>query len=52
MEGLIINGYEIIKYVGKGQFGTVYICRKDFKDYAMKIFNLDYVSAEYKQKGV
>ena len=47
MEGLIINGYEITEYIGKGQFGTVYVCRKDSKNYAMKIFNLDYVASEY-----
>lgn len=51
MEGLIIDGYEIIKYVGKGQFGTVYICRKDKQEYAIKIFNLEYVAIEYNQHG-
>ncbi len=51
MEGLIIDGYEIIKYVGKGQFGTVYICKKDSNEYAMKIFNLEYVLTEYNVHG-
>lgn len=51
MEGLIIDGYEIIKYVGRGQFGTVYVCRKDSKEYAMKIFNLEYVASEYSMHG-
>lgn len=51
MEGLIIDGYEIIKYVGKGQFGTVYICKKDSNEYAMKIFNLEYVLTEYNMHG-
>lgn len=51
MEGLIIDGYEIIKYVGKGQFGTVYICRKNEEEYAMKIFNLEYVATEYNIHG-
>ena len=51
MEGLVIDGYEIIKYVGKGQFGTVYVCRKNEKEYAMKIFNLEYVSDEYNVHG-
>lgn len=51
MEGLIIDGYEIIEYVGKGQFGTVYICKKDTNKYAMKIFNLEYVAMEYNVHG-
>lgn len=51
MEGLIIDGYEIIRYVGKGQFGTVYICKKDSNEYAMKIFNLEYVLTEYSMHG-
>ena len=51
MEGLIVNDYKIIKYIGKGQFGTVYLCEKNLKTYAMKIFNLDYVSLEYNING-
>ena len=51
MEGLIINGYEIIDFIGKGQFGTVYTCIKNSTEYAIKIFNLDYVEKEYNIHG-
>ena len=51
MNGRIINGYKIIDFVGKGQFGTVYKCEKAGNIYAIKIFNLDYVYNEFKTHG-
>lgn len=51
MKGKIINGYEIIDFVGKGQFGTVYKCQKENTIYAIKIFNLDYVYSEFRTNG-
>lgn len=47
MVGKNINGYEVIEFRGKGTFGTVYKCQKDNCIYAMKIFAIDYVYAEY-----
>ena len=46
-----INGYEIIEYVGKGQFGTVYKCKKAERIYAIKIFNIEYVYAEFRKNS-
>jgi serine/threonine-protein kinase len=51
MEGRNVNGYEIIEYIGKGQFGTVYKCKRSESIYAIKIFNLEYVDVEYRQHG-
>jgi len=51
MKGRLINGYKIIDFVGKGQFGTVYKCEKENNIYAIKIFNLDYVYNEFKKHG-
>lgn len=48
MRGKIINGYEIIDFIGKGQFGTVYKCQKESTIYAIKIFNIDYVYNEFR----
>ena len=47
MVGKNIDGYEILEFKGKGQFGTVYKCQKDNRVYAMKIFARDYVLSEY-----
>lgn len=47
MIGKKINGYEIIEFLGKGSFGTVYKCQKDNCVYAMKIFARDYVFYEF-----
>ena len=35
----IINGYKIIKYIGKGRFSKVKLVEKNEKKYAMKIIN-------------
>ena len=51
MIGKNINGYEIIEFIGKGSFGTVYECRRDNCVYAMKVFARDYVLAEF-DKGI
>lgn len=54
MEGKVINGYKIIGFVGKGQFGTVYKCAKEPNSgaaLAIKIFNLDYVYNEFRTNG-
>ena len=51
MEGLIVDGYKILEFKGQGQFGTVYICKKDSNLYAIKIFHLDYVAREFKING-
>jgi serine/threonine protein kinase len=51
MQGKNINGYEIIEFIGKGQFGTVYKCKSSEHIYAIKIFNLDYVYSEFRQNG-
>lgn len=50
MVGRNINGYEIVEFRGKGSFGTVYKCQKDDCVFAMKIFAMDYVFAEF-EKG-
>ena len=47
MIGKILNGYEIVEFIGKGQFGTVYKCKKNNDILALKIFNSDYVLDEY-----
>jgi serine/threonine-protein kinase len=47
MVGRKINGYEIVKFCGKGSFGTVYKCQKDNCVFAMKIFAMDYVFNEF-----
>ena len=41
MEGIKIHGYEIIKLLGNGSFGSVYSCRsiKTGKNYAIKVFD-------------
>ena len=41
MEGIKIHGYEIIKLLGNGSFGSVYSCRsiKTGKNYAIKAFD-------------
>ncbi|HBY20080.1 MAG: hypothetical protein A2Y24_07500 [Clostridiales bacterium GWE2_32_10] len=51
MIGLDINGFEISEYIDKGNFGTVYKCLKEHKEYAIKIFNLEYVYEEYRKNG-
>ncbi len=47
MVGKKINGYEVVDFIGKGSFGTVYKCKKDNSVYAMKVFAMDYVAAEF-----
>lgn len=51
MLGKNINGYEIIEYIGKGQFGTVYKCKKTERIYAIKIFNIEYVYTEFRKNS-
>jgi len=51
MQGKIINGYTVIEFIGKGQFGTVYKCQKDQNIYAIKIFNLEFVFDEFRMHG-
>lgn len=51
MIGINLNGYQIIDYIGKGSFGTVYRCEHGSKEYAIKIFNLDYVFHEFRNHG-
>ena len=36
MSPRVINGYAIIKEIGKGAFGRVYLARKDDQDFALK----------------
>lgn len=36
MEHRVLNGYGVGKELGKGAFGTVYLCAKDGKEFAMK----------------
>lgn len=45
--GKRINDYTIIEYKGKGSFASVYVCKRGEGIYAIKIFNADYVFAEY-----
>lgn len=47
MVGRKINGYNLVEFKGKGSFGSVYKCIKDNSIYAMKIFNADYIAAEF-----
>lgn len=51
MQGKSISGYKIIEFIGKGQFGTVYKCERDGVLNAIKIFNLEYVNAEFRKSG-
>lgn len=51
MKGKIINGFEVLDFIGKGQFGTVYKCQKQNNIYAIKIFNIDYVFNEFRANG-
>jgi len=36
MEHRVLNGYGVGRELGKGAFGTVYLCAKDGKEFAMK----------------
>lgn len=49
MIGKTLDGYNIIDFIGKGQFGTVYKCENSNGLFAMKIFNSDYVLEEYRR---
>lgn len=51
MIGIILNGYIIESYIGKGQFGSVYKCTKDGNSYAIKVFNSEFIDAEIKRNG-
>ena len=51
MVGKNIHGYEVLEYIGKGQFGTVYKCSKSQSIYAIKIFNIEYVNEEFSKGG-
>ncbi|MGS0763123.1 serine/threonine-protein kinase [Syntrophomonas curvata] len=42
-----IGDYQLIKFKGKGTFGSVYRCEKDGNIYAMKIFSADFVYSEF-----
>jgi len=42
-----IGNYNIIEFIGKGTFGSVYKCEKDGIFYAMKIFAADFVYSEF-----
>ncbi len=48
MIGLNVNGYKIKEFRGQGSFGSVYKCEKNNREYAIKIFSLQYVYAEFK----
>lgn len=43
----IIDDYKIIKFLGKGTFGSVYKCEKNGHTYAMKMFSADFVYSEF-----
>lgn len=47
MIGKSINGYKIIAFKGSGSFGSVYICERNSKKYAIKIFNSNYVFSQF-----
>jgi serine/threonine-protein kinase len=47
MIGRNIDGYNIKELKGNGTFGSVYICEKSGVVYAIKVFNLAYVYAEF-----
>lgn len=39
--GTIVNGYKVIKQLGEGSFGTVYLVKKNDIEYAMKSIEID-----------
>lgn len=43
----MVNNYEILEFVGKGSFGSVYKCRKNGLIYAMKVFSAEYIDNEF-----
>lgn len=47
MIGKIIDNFELIKFVGKGSFGSVYQCIKESQLYAIKIFSSEYIFEEF-----
>jgi|GEM_PF-2104981 len=49
--GKMIEGYHVIKRLGKGGMGTVYQVRKDGKDYAMKVFKLRGIQFDVDSSG-
>jgi serine/threonine-protein kinase len=42
-----IDGYNIIEFIGKGTFGSVYKCEKEGKNFAMKVFSVDFIHNEF-----
>ena len=40
MIGRIIGGFELVAFIGRGSFGSVYKCVKDNTNYAIKIFSI------------
>jgi len=46
-----IKGYKFINFIDKGSFGAVYKAEKDNAFYAVKIFDEEYVLAEFKRHG-
>jgi serine/threonine-protein kinase len=42
-----IDGYDIIEFIGKGTFGSVYKCEKNGESYAMKVFSVDFIHNEF-----
>lgn len=51
MVGYEIGEYNIVEYIGKGSFGTVYKCENEGSFYAMKVFNWDFMFEQYKKYG-
>lgn len=51
MIGKIIDGFKLMKFKGKGTFGSVYQCEKNNQNFAMKIFAADFIFAEFSKDG-
>jgi serine/threonine-protein kinase len=49
--GTNINGYQFLKFIDSGSFGSVYLATKEGRNYAIKIFREDYILKEYREKG-
>ena len=47
MIGRIVGGFELVAFIGRGSFGSVYKCVKDNTNYAIKIFSVESVFREF-----
>ena len=47
---VIFNKYRILRKIGEGSFGKVFLVKKQEKNYAVKIIKIDKTSLSYAEK--